>query len=64
MILLCIKEIMEEVSRREKQAGVTPEPDIDTYMKVNYILQKPVEQSLILLLIIFILLLIVFIQEL
>ncbi|ONK61392.1 uncharacterized protein A4U43_C08F29430 [Asparagus officinalis] len=26
-------EIMKEVSRREKQAGIIPEPDIDTYMK-------------------------------
>ena len=26
---------MKEVSRREKQAGIMPEPDIDTYMKVN-----------------------------
>ncbi|KAH7833592.1 hypothetical protein Vadar_007950 [Vaccinium darrowii] len=26
-------EIMVEVSRREKQAGVVPDPDVDTYMK-------------------------------
>ncbi|KAE9446714.1 hypothetical protein C3L33_21400, partial [Rhododendron williamsianum] len=26
-------EIMNEVSRREKQAGVFPDPDVDTYMK-------------------------------
>ncbi|XP_059652208.1 pleiotropic drug resistance protein 3-like [Cornus florida] len=26
-------EIMIEVSRREKQAGIVPDPDIDTYMK-------------------------------
>lgn len=26
---------MKEVSRREKQAGIIPEPDIDTYMKVS-----------------------------
>ncbi|KAK2970230.1 hypothetical protein RJ640_021666 [Escallonia rubra] len=26
-------DIMAEVSRREKQAGIIPEPDIDTYMK-------------------------------
>ena len=25
---------MVEVSKREKQAGVVPDPDIDTYMKV------------------------------
>ncbi|CAN1217741.1 ABC transporter G family member 33, partial [Linum perenne] len=28
-------EMMEEVSRREKQAGIVPDPDIDTYMKVS-----------------------------
>ncbi|KAK0592585.1 hypothetical protein LWI29_021728 [Acer saccharum] len=27
-------EIMKEVSRREKQAGIIPEPDLDTYMKI------------------------------
>ncbi|KAG1326104.1 Pleiotropic drug resistance protein 3 [Cocos nucifera] len=27
------KEIMKEVIKREKQAGIIPEPDIDTYMK-------------------------------
>ncbi|KAA8527706.1 hypothetical protein F0562_035425 [Nyssa sinensis] len=27
-------EIMIEVSRREKQAAIVPDPDIDTYMKV------------------------------
>ncbi|TVU26714.1 hypothetical protein EJB05_29273, partial [Eragrostis curvula] len=26
-------EIMKEVIRREKEAGITPDPDIDTYMK-------------------------------
>ncbi|KAH7835114.1 hypothetical protein Vadar_023002 [Vaccinium darrowii] len=26
-------EIMAEISRREKQAGVVPDPDVDTYMK-------------------------------
>ncbi|WOK98239.1 ABC transporter G family member 41-like [Canna indica] len=26
-------EIMKQVSRREKQAGIIPDPDIDTYMK-------------------------------
>lgn len=26
---------MREVNKREKQAGIIPEPDIDTYMKVN-----------------------------
>nr|XP_019709656.2 pleiotropic drug resistance protein 3-like [Elaeis guineensis] len=30
----CRAEIMKEVSRREKQAGIVPEPDIDTYMKI------------------------------
>ena len=27
-------EIMKEVVRREKEAGITPDPNIDTYMKV------------------------------
>lgn len=27
---------MKEVSRREKEAGIIPEPEIDTYMKVNH----------------------------
>ncbi|PRQ53696.1 putative pleiotropic drug resistance protein PDR/CDR [Rosa chinensis] len=27
-------DIMKEVARREKQAGIVPEPDIDTYMKI------------------------------
>lgn len=27
-------EIMVEVSRREKQAGIVPDPDVDAYMKV------------------------------
>lgn len=27
---------MKEVSRREKEAGIIPEPDIDTYMKVSH----------------------------
>ncbi|KAJ0078961.1 hypothetical protein Patl1_23921 [Pistacia atlantica] len=30
-----LEEIMLEISRREKQAGIVPDPDIDTYMKVN-----------------------------
>lgn len=28
------KDIMLEVSKREKEAGIIPDPDIDTYMKV------------------------------
>ncbi|KAK8695298.1 hypothetical protein V6N13_000464 [Hibiscus sabdariffa] len=28
------EELMKEVSRREKQAGIVPDPDIDTYMKM------------------------------
>jgi hypothetical protein len=27
-------DIMMEVSRREKEAGIVPDPDVDTYMKV------------------------------
>lgn len=34
IILLDCEEIMMEVSRREKEAGIFPDPDIDTYMKV------------------------------
>ena len=29
------EEVMVEVSEREKEAGVVPDPDIDTYMKVT-----------------------------
>jgi len=29
------KDIMMEISRREKEAGIVPDPDIDTYMKVH-----------------------------
>ncbi|PON54812.1 ABC transporter-like [Trema orientale] len=32
-MLLANADILKEVSRREKQAGIFPEPDIDTYMK-------------------------------
>lgn len=28
------KDIMLEVSKREKEAGIIPDPDVDTYMKV------------------------------
>lgn len=31
------KDIMLEVSRREKEAGIVPDPDIDTYMKVPFL---------------------------
>ncbi|KAI4344716.1 hypothetical protein L6164_011910 [Bauhinia variegata] len=27
-------EILEQVSRREKEAGIVPDPDLDTYMKI------------------------------
>ena len=27
-------DIMREVNRREKEAGIVPDPDVDTYMKV------------------------------
>ncbi|XP_039114164.1 pleiotropic drug resistance protein 3-like isoform X2 [Dioscorea cayenensis subsp. rotundata] len=29
----CREEILDEVCRKEKQAGIVPEPEIDTYMK-------------------------------
>lgn len=41
---------MTEVSRREKQAGIVPEPDIDTYMKVwslRIVLFLPCMQQLV-----------------
>lgn len=31
---MSFSEIMKEVIRREKEAGITPDPDVDTYMKV------------------------------
>lgn len=34
--LLCMKELLMEVSRREKEAGIVPDPDLDAYMKVMY----------------------------
>ena len=36
--ILCIADIVAEDSRREKEEGIIPDPDIDTYMKV--ILEK------------------------
>lgn len=34
-------DIIMEVSRREKEAGIVPDPDIDTYMKVlKYFLKR------------------------
>lgn len=30
----CTKELLMEVSRREKEAGIVPDPDLDAYMKV------------------------------
>ncbi|KAJ0085342.1 hypothetical protein Patl1_07684 [Pistacia atlantica] len=30
------EEIMLEVSRREKEAGIIPDPDLDTFMKVIF----------------------------
>ena len=32
-----LKAIMTELSKREKEAGILPDPDIDTYMKVNLV---------------------------
>lgn len=29
---------MVEVTRREKEAGIVPDPDVDTYMKVQIIM--------------------------
>lgn len=30
-------DIMTELSRREKAAGILPDPDIDTYMKASFL---------------------------
>ena len=30
------EDIMVEVSKREKEAGIIPDPDVDTYMKVPF----------------------------
>ena len=35
--LFCFKAIMCELSRREIKAGILPDPDIDTYMKVDFV---------------------------
>jgi hypothetical protein len=35
-----MKEIIKEVTRREKQAGIIPDPDVDAYMKVPYSIHK------------------------
>lgn len=35
LTIASVLETMAEVVRREKQVGIIPEPDIDTYMKVN-----------------------------
>jgi len=32
----CMKELLMEVSRREKEAGIVPDPDLDAYMKVLF----------------------------
>ncbi|XP_035830174.1 pleiotropic drug resistance protein 3-like [Helianthus annuus] len=29
-------EIMMEINRREKEGGIIPDPDVDTFMKVKY----------------------------
>ena len=33
---LSLSKIMKEVIRREKVAGITPDPNVDTYMKVKH----------------------------
>lgn len=44
-IWLAIPDIMMEVSRREKELGVIPDPDIDTYMKVVTIKKRERERE-------------------
>jgi len=31
-----MQELLMEVSRREKEAGIVPDPDLDAYMKVLF----------------------------
>jgi hypothetical protein len=33
--------MLEEISRREKEAGIYPEADVDAFMKVNNLLSSP-----------------------
>lgn len=44
-IWLAMPDIMIEVSRREKELGVMPDPDIDTYMKVVTIRERERERG-------------------
>ena len=37
---LCMKEIIKEVTQREKQEEIIPDPDVDAYMKVPYSIHK------------------------
>lgn len=32
--ILCIADVVAEITRREKEEGIIPDADIDTYMKV------------------------------
>ena len=35
-ILFAETDIMMEVSKREKDGGIIPDPDVDAYMKVSH----------------------------
>ena len=37
---LCVKDIIKEVTQREKQEEIIPDPDVDAYMKVPYSIHK------------------------
>ena len=37
---LCMKDIIMEVTQREKQEEIIPDPDVDAYMKVPYSIHK------------------------
>lgn len=39
MFASAYEELLSEISRREKSAGIVPDPDIDTYMKVYKLCQ-------------------------
>lgn len=38
-LLLRNAELLEEVTRREKEAGIYPEADVDAFMKVRWLVE-------------------------
>jgi hypothetical protein len=37
LMVFSITDMLTELSRREKEANIKPDPDIDVYMKVKFI---------------------------